>query len=388
MKKKNAYQVLTVFDSSKSTGNQKVDSARFKGRLVNTSGVDTSAATGDPLPVRGAPVRAADTLLAGMLRSSAGCRALATGALEQTEPNDGDVPYASWLHKWKLSQGMYAPIGRSSVPMTSRCPTEWNSLFGKLLSVEVECYSNDRPESNSRIDVTEDGSLDEEYMDRAGIEVRNMSWVDRTGRVSGILKMADWLDDAEVNDLCGLHVHVDARHLPKEQPSIGDASTRLNSAAVTHLRLVQIQHFLRRVLPRSRWNNEYCEFIYNGPLSEPVRRAAIQPKNRLLVDRPAGATRYAAINWRSYPNHGTIEFRCGAATTNATQIESWALLCRHLFDICADRYRDLPRTWNELLSTMPSWMSVWCVMRYLELHCGTTLPLERRDLDRVVAASH
>jgi hypothetical protein len=163
--------------------------------------------------------------------------------------------------------------------------------------------------------------------------------------------MAKMLRGARVDKTCGLHVHIDCRHLPTSDLN----SNSLYTAAQTYDRLTELTPFFKKIIPKSREENRYCEFKNNRSGSDNYQK-------------PAAGERYAAFNWLAYAEHKTIEFRMAAGSTNVAKIESWALLCQHVLAHCADKNKRLPTTWDQVLAILPQWMSDWCILRNLKLH--------------------
>lgn len=303
------------------------------------------------LPVNGAPMRAKDTLLAQLIRSSGkSAAALLNGHVSE----------------WTRESAHYCKA-RNSKDDEARTKSaiqrakELDSIKGRLLGVEIECYPGNSLPSEFACglgDVVHDGSLD-----GVGREIRRITWSTDGGRIPGLLSMKPMLQGAKVNKKCGLHVHVDARHLPK--PDHG--TSEICDVAETYDRLVVMSKFLKKLIPRSRWNNRYCKFANN-------RDGSCEYNSRV--------GRYAAINWESYSEHGTIEFRCGAGSTNIVKIESWALLCQHLLNFCSRRENQIPRSWQQFLAILPGWLSSWCALRHAKLYGG----IDRMD-ERVASAA-
>lgn len=95
---------------------------------------------------------------------------------------------------------------------------------------------------------------------------------------------------AEVNDTCGLHVHLDMRNVSDVNRSFGN--------------LVKAQKLLYSMCPRSRYNNSYCK-----------------PNISLSMERHGG--RYWGINPASYSEHQTLEVRIHSGTVNVVKINNW-----------------------------------------------------------------
>lgn len=102
---------------------------------------------------------------------------------------------------------------------------------------------------------------------------------------------------ATVNDTCGLHVHVDARGYDKNK---------------MFANLVKSQRLLYSMVPKSRYNNDYCKPNLRGNSMESY------------------SGRYWGINPASYGEHKTIEIRLHSGTVNAEKINNWILLLQKL----------------------------------------------------------
>jgi len=103
-----------------------------------------------------------------------------------------------------------------------------------------------------------------------------------------------------VNNSCGLHVHLDARHRNK---------------AVMYNNLVKALPMLKNLVPRTRTmseqGNRYCRL------------------NETAVYEDSSTDRYYAINGRNaYDKYRTIEIRMHSGSTNAAKINNWIdILC-------------------------------------------------------------
>jgi hypothetical protein len=210
---------------------------------------------------------------------------------------------------------------------------------GQLLGVEIEYYPTrgSSIDENGLTDVTSDGSLNS-----GGQEIRRLTWASKNGRLEGLLAMKI---NGRVDTACGLHVHVDARHLGKNG---------LLGPIETYERVIKFYPFLKLLVPQSRRSNRYCKFKNNCAGS-------------------AGCNyyeRYAAVNFLSYAEHGTFEFRCQGGSTNVVKIETWALLCQWIVNYCANASHALPRNWEKFLELLPTTLRSWCVIRDAKLNYG------------------
>jgi len=236
---------------------------------------------------------------------------------------------------------------------------------GTLLGVEIEHYPGpDRFQqitalegSRGLTNATGDGSLRS-----GGMEIRRLTWAGSNGRLNGILGLAPLLSGATVDTRCGLHVHVDVRHLPA--PGMGSVGDPQCDAGETYDRLVSLYPLLKQLCPPSRRRSTYCRWRNNRRGSDGYRA-------------DSAGNRYAAINWDSYSEHGTIEFRCQGGSVNVTKIESWALLCQYLVRWVSIRDNSVPRSWDQLLAVLPRWLASWCVLRRERLY-GDLGPVDDR----------
>ena len=235
------------------------------------------------------------------------------------------------------------------------------NLEGKLLGVEIEYYPSEyetnREADSLEVEVKCDGSLAQ-----GGREVCAVTWTTRPdGRLMGLhgLKLSGRVDKS-----CGLHVHVDARHLGKNG---------LLDAAATYDKLMELSKHLKALCPPSRRSNKYCQWRNNRIGSA-------------TFERPSNGLRYAAINFEAFAEHGTIEFRCQAGSINVHKIEMWALLCQHLLNWCARPENTITWALNKFagfLRILPQELRVWAYLREQKL----SDPSSTVDWNRLAAAS-
>lgn len=96
--------------------------------------------------------------------------------------------------------------------------------------------------------------------------------------------------NADVNQSCGLHVHLDLR-----------GYKRLPKGILK--RLTQALPMLKGMVPKSRLDNQYC---------------------RQDVSSLRGCSRYAKLNVHSFKEHRTIEVRMHSGTVSFEKISNWA----------------------------------------------------------------
>lgn len=320
------------------TGVYRADAHKFKSALHIVDHISSERML---TPVNGSPMRAKDTLLASILRNSKSLYCLKREENDSRLYNQHHTTRANvnfrnhFLPTAKKQQG-----SDGAVEIAKRAPT----LVGRLVSVEIECYHNGQyPKERGLTSVGNDGSLDS-----GGVEVKRMTWASN-GRLMGLLSLEKQLHGYTVNKKCGLHIHIDARHLPTEPSN----DRMLLTASETYDRLTLLYPMLKKLVSKSRLNNKYCRWVNNNHNSENYN---------------GRCGRYAAINFESYAKYKTIEFRCANGSTNVLKIESWALLCHHLFVHCANRNNRIPTNWSGFLAIIPDWMASWCILRHQKLH--------------------
>jgi len=121
----------------------------------------------------------------------------------------------------------------------------------------------------------------------------------------------------EVNEQCGLHVHLDVRNREPEK-----AYTALANA----------QKALFKTVPQSRRDNEYCVITRSSRLSN------------------VGSGRYYAVNHESITQHGSIEVRLHGGTLDSEKINNWISLLKIIIDTPTEaRARD---KWPDTVSDL------------------------------------
>lgn len=295
----------------------------------------------EPLP--NAPLRARDTLLAHLARA--------------TDPRNGRGLYvrpgleSSCISVRESLDRLRGELqGRRAAARAIRQTERKLSIkesprhVGKLLGVEIEYYPGMCSyDCRSRLeDIVGDGSLGD-----AGREIRRLTWQGEDGRLWGLKTMRI---QGKVGKDFGLHVHVDARHLDKEAAEAG------------YDRLCRVfTKWFKKLCPKSRQNNPYCQWKNNRSGS-------------LDYHSPSRGERYAAFNWCSYSEHGSIEFRMQgnfnpkrgrerADLLNVGAIENWALICQEAFAWACNPSRPDPRTFGEFACGFPEPLASWIRLR-------------------------
>lgn len=112
---------------------------------------------------------------------------------------------------------------------------------------------------------------------------------------------------ASINSSCGLHVHVEAGQMNREQIA---AWVRLYAAR---------QNAFDQLVAQSRRDNQWCR-RWNTRLLESVLRRFVE--NGLM----AAMSRYMSVNVNSYARRGTIEFRQHGGSVEYDKISRWVEL--------------------------------------------------------------
>lgn len=158
-----------------------------------------------------------------------------------------------------------------------------------------------------RVSVKSDGSLEND--EGIGVEVTIL--FNTADGFEPLNKLCRVLNEADcfVNDSCGLHVHLDCRHLkPKGVKLIGR-------------RLGRTLPVLTWLVDKSRHNNNYCKLEVS----------------KFTDNREY---RYCAINQVAYFEFKTLEIRLHGGSTNHKKIRHWIELIRFLAS------KPIPKTFN------------------------------------------
>jgi hypothetical protein len=184
----------------------------------------------------------------------------------------------------------------------------------------------------SRVSVKYDGSLSCENGEGEGVEV-TMVFNSKRG-FEPLQKLCDTLRRAGcyVNKTCGLHVHLDARHL--ETRTVKRVGRRLGRALPV----------IKYLVDASRHNNNYCE---------------------LSVSRIDGE-RYHAVNLTAYNKYKTVEVRLHGGSMNYTKISNWIKVLK----LIATSEVEAPmRTFQDLLDVgISDELAEYAEKRIKELH--------------------
>lgn len=149
----------------------------------------------------------------------------------------------------------------------------------------------------TRSSVKGDGSLDSD--EGVGVEVTLLfNTEDGFSQLEKVCKVLNQFG-CFVDDRCGLHVHLDSRHLKPHR------------AKLLGQRLGRALPVLKWVVDPSRHANSYCR-METGPFKRNTEN------------------RYYAINMQSYFRYKTIEVRMHGGSTNARKIQHWIELLRFI----------------------------------------------------------
>lgn len=188
----------------------------------------------------------------------------------------------------------------------------------RYIGIEIECYSPfDRTYMNQKIlknhgikkyiEVDDDGSIRSPWGDT--YEFKVLCKQEEIFKVSKLLH--NFLKEirAEVNETCGLHVHLDMRN---------------DNFIRCYKNLYAFQHLLKKSVPEDRQENSFCSFISNNTFKYNLSQLKCAPVYGI------SGNRYEAINVLNFNSRKTIEIRCHEGSVNGNDIYKW---CKYLMDI-------------------------------------------------------
>ena len=171
--------------------------------------------------------------------------------------------------------------------------------------------------------------------------------------VSPILKGQEGLDevkrmynkleelDVRVNKTCGMHVHHDINDWKRQaRRTFERGSLRIAVKKVRYLisLVARYEHVIYSVLPKSRLSGNYSmtinqsykpEFWTNGHSFCTPAHGKRNNRIRSFLRNARGAmrrfqfNRFCGLNFHAFYRQGTVEFRYGAGTVNATKAVNW-----------------------------------------------------------------
>ena len=194
-------------------------------------------------------------------------------------------------------------------------------------------------------DIVTDGSIEgpsgedlrsDEWNDQSlwGLELRILSTEGDLSKRMPIVQ--EFLNEVamQVNESCGLHVHLDMRNRDIE--------------TVAKIFLNRQQEF-RGMVPYHRQESTYCHPLREDSLYEerieqlPFDwRTATYPRKvtKIFTTRKSG--RYSDINVTAYNKHKTIEIRIHEGTLDCSEILNW---CKYLICICNGKEGSIDRSY-------------------------------------------
>lgn len=134
--------------------------------------------------------------------------------------------------------------------------------------------------------------------------------------------------NAQVNDSCGLHVHLGARDLPIES---------MRQLVRNYLVL---EPTIDQLMPAGRRGsaNTYCKSLLRGRTLAAAEQAILGAATTEELSAAAnGGNRYHKVNLQSFFRQGTVEFRQHSGTTNFEKISFWVKLLTNLVDFSKQR---------------------------------------------------
>ncbi|PWK27006.1 putative amidoligase enzyme [Arcicella aurantiaca] len=186
-------------------------------------------------------------------------------------------------------------------------PTLRDALVNMGIACEVEDYNHrTRPQWK----LVTDGSL----QGTNPFELVSPILVGQDGlfqlkKVCTVLQM----QNARVNNSCGLHVHFDASQI---------TFPILQNILINYM---NFEEEIDSFLPHSRRNNSYTQSIKN-------HRTAVENARTMQGLISAFDGRYYKVNLQSYSRHNTIEFRQHSGTVEYEKIENWVIFLHNLIE--------------------------------------------------------
>lgn len=162
----------------------------------------------------------------------------------------------------------------------------------RMVGVEIECHTEATLNDTEQYKIHDDASIDAP----GGTTATELVTLPANG--DALLARIDHACQdlaaagAAVNKSCGLHVHIDAAGLSRQQLVVIYNSWRA------------IEPIMLAMQPTSRRANQYCKCC----------TAVMQREDR-----------YRTLNLASLDKHGTIEFRLHSSTTSPRKIKSWVM---------------------------------------------------------------
>jgi len=202
-----------------------------------------------------------------------------------------------------------------------------DDVFGRWRSIEFEVIFNQQKDLdgfiefveannyNKFVTIKDDASIEQRLIENVPKEIvvsfcagKKEQVQDKYPRTKIVWDICKFLKDrAYVNGSCGTHVHFDMRGFTREQ--IEKFGARLACAVPA----------LKKILPKSRRNNENCHDIINSIEGDGDD-----------FDFGYSDDRYCFVNMQSYNQHKTIEIRGHAGTINARKILNWIKICERI----------------------------------------------------------
>lgn len=202
-----------------------------------------------------------------------------------------------------------------------------HDLLGRWRSIEFECVFNTRKDFDEFVQfvedsgydkfitIKEDGSIEQRLAVNVPREIvvsfcagRKEQTENKYPRTKIVWDVCKFLKDrAYVNGSCGTHVHFDMRGF------------KLEDVEKFGIRLACAVPALKKILPRSRRNNDNCHDIINS-----IEGAGDD------FDFGYSDDRYCFVNMQAYRDHKTIEIRGHAGTLNARKILNWIKICERI----------------------------------------------------------
>lgn len=223
----------------------------------------------------------------------------------------------------KLSDFVPLPLHKYGIEIEGLLAPE---LKGELkrrlneLGIKTEIVGYNGGRINTFVALGRDSSVDDNGNDVEITTPQLIGWGQKGMQI--IKKIVEtWKDlQGQVNQRCGLHVHVDTFYYKKK-----DYKRLL-------IWLYFCQPFIFSILPRSRWNNTYCKVLVPEIVKRFLDYISLQSFTR--------DDRYYVINFANMKKRH-IELRVFNGTLNYNKIESYLLLSLELVRAVKEKWKQV-----------------------------------------------
>ena len=180
---------------------------------------------------------------------------------------------------------------------------------------------------HNRYSVGDDGSISGEG---EGIEIRAngaLTYRQFKTSISSLCRVMKKYN-VFVNNSCGYHVHVSNQRF-------FDAT---NIKRIVFL-WSAIEDVVLATQPKSRINNNYCKRYLLQYLEDQKNPVPLPKAKSRLIETLHDRNRYQTMNLQALQDHGTIEIRVHAGTTQVTKVVNWVEFLLNMYSYALTKYK-------------------------------------------------